>query len=69
MNWHAEPFWRWWYAQPEIVALMVPKPELDAELQRMAKNLGRLLTGHARQDSDQRLGALRYGGKHWKRRR
>jgi hypothetical protein len=67
MNWHAEPYWQWWYSQPEIVALMAPAP--DPALRREAEALVRELTGRTRQASAQALGALRHGKKPWNWRR
>ena len=66
MDWQAEPYWQWWDAQ---MALMVPESAPDPELQQVARDLVRELTGRTRRTDLQELSWVRRGGKPWKRRR
>jgi len=66
MNWTPEPYWAWWQNQMD---LMAPPPTPDPERQRAAETLAGLLRGDPRGAHRQKLGELRHGAKHWKRRR
>ncbi len=65
-RWQVEPYWQWWEAQ---MAMMAPEPAPDPELQQVARDLVRELTGRTRRTDLQELSWVRRGGKPWKRRR
>jgi hypothetical protein len=67
-TWEAEPYWKFWDDQLALIA-QANAPAPDPQLKAAVTEITQLLRGDALPARAQRLGELRHGAKHWKRRR